>query len=100
MKKVGFFRSIQLKFIIIYILLLIIAVQVIGSYVTSALENELLTNFKQSINVRIDLLGINLEQAFNKERTDYHDDTNLQSENQSNIADDKKTSYTTIKVIE
>src|SRR5699024_7499298 len=54
MKKVKFFCSIQLKFIIIYILLLLIAVQVIGSYVARELEAELLTNFKESTNDRID----------------------------------------------
>lgn len=100
MKKVGFFRSIQLKFIIIYILLLVIAVQVIGSYVTRTLEDELLSNFKQSINDRIDLLGINLEQAFNRERSDEPGETTLQSDVQSNIADLERDSSTTIQVID
>src|SRR5690625_1046012 len=83
MKKVGFFRSIQLKFIIIYILLLIVAVQVIGSYVARELEAELLDNFKDSINDRIDLLGYNLEQAFNKKRSDDPLEPTLQEDIQS-----------------
>ncbi|GGB42864.1 PAS domain-containing sensor histidine kinase [Lentibacillus populi] len=64
MNKVGFFRSIQLKFIIIYILLLLIAVQVIGSYFARELENQLTTNFKDSVNKRVEYLSYNLNEAF------------------------------------
>jgi len=80
MHKVGFFRSIQLKFIIIYILLILIAVQVIGSYFVSKLEGELLDNFLESVDDRIDLLGYNLQQAFHRERSDDDDEPTLQEE--------------------
>src|SRR5690625_2110153 len=87
MRKVGFFRSIQLKFIIIYTLLLVVAVQVIGSYVARELEVELLSNFKESTNDRIDLLTYNLEQAFNQERSDDPDELTLQEEVQNLVVD-------------
>ena len=80
MHKVGFFRSIQLKFIIIYILLILVAVQVIGSYFVSKLEGELLNSFLGSVDDRIELLGYNLEQAFNRERTDDEEELTLQEE--------------------
>ncbi|HLR52998.1 MAG TPA: cell wall metabolism sensor histidine kinase WalK [Candidatus Avamphibacillus sp.] len=80
MHKVGFFRSIQLKFIIIYILLILVAVQVIGSYFVSKLEGELLDNFLESVDDRIDLLGYNLQQAFNRERSDDEEEPTLQEE--------------------
>jgi len=99
MKKVGFFRSIQLKFIVIYILLLVIAVQVIGSYVARELEVELLNNFKESINDRIDLLGFNLEQAFNKKRTDDPLEPTLQEDVQHIVTDVDSSGATTIQVI-
>ncbi|RDW16766.1 cell wall metabolism sensor histidine kinase WalK [Oceanobacillus chungangensis] len=70
MNKVGFFRSIQLKFIIIYILLLLLAVQVIGSFFITGLEENLVDNFKGTVNDRLKLLTYNLEQAFNEERND------------------------------
>lgn len=98
MKKVDFFRSIQLKFIIIYILLLVIAVQVIGSYVSRELEAELLDNFTQSTNDRIDLLSYNVEQAFAKERTDSPDEPTLQEEIQ-NITIDVDQTSASIQVI-
>ncbi len=100
MKKVNFLHSIQLKFIIIYILLLVIAIQVIGSYVTRTLEDELLSNFKQSINDRIVLLENNLEQAFKKDKIDDQEESTLQSDVQTNIADVERESSTTIQVID
>lgn len=99
MKKVGFFRSIQLKFIIIYILLLVIAIQVIGSYVARELESELLNNFKDTINDRIDLLSYNLEQAFERERTEDPSEQTLQEEIQSIVVDVDRSQQSTIQVI-
>jgi len=99
MKKVGFFRSIQLKFIVIYILLLVVAVQVIGSYVARELEAELLDNFKGSINDRIDLLGYNLEQAFDKKRSDDPSEPTLQEEVQNIVTDVDSSGATTIQVL-
>ncbi|CEI80337.1 PAS domain-containing sensor histidine kinase [Oceanobacillus oncorhynchi subsp. incaldanensis] len=88
MNKVGFFRSIQLKFIIIYILLLILAVQVIGSFFTQRLEQELTDTFKASITERVEMLSYNLEQAFARERSE--DEPSLEQEIQS-IIDDVNT---------
>ncbi|TFB21131.1 cell wall metabolism sensor histidine kinase WalK [Filobacillus milosensis] len=64
----GFFRSIQLKMIVVYILLLLIAIQVIGAYFAQQLESQLKDNFTESINERIQLLNFNLERAFTAER--------------------------------
>ncbi|GIO28243.1 cell wall metabolism sensor histidine kinase WalK [Ornithinibacillus bavariensis] len=86
MHKVGFFRSIQLKLILIYILLLLVAIQVIGSYFSSSLERELTTSFKSSINDNINVLGHYLEGAFTKERTD-DDETTLGEDLQGIIRD-------------
>src|SRR5690625_6442525 len=99
MKKVGFFRSIQLKFISIYILLLVIAVQVIGSYVARELEAELLDNFKESTNDRIDLLTYNMEEAFTKERTDDPEELTLQEEVQNIVADVDGSGASNIQVL-
>src|SRR5690625_534746 len=87
MKKVGFFSSIQLKFILIYVLLIILAVQVIGSYVARELEIELLNNYKESIHDRIGLLKYNVEQAFNKKRSEDADEPTLQEDIQSSLID-------------
>lgn len=70
MHKVGFFRSIQLKFIIIYILLLLLAVQLIGTFFTSQLEDNLKEGFEDTINNQMELLSYNLELVFNKDRNE------------------------------
>src|SRR5699024_11331721 len=85
-------------FIIIYILLLVIAVKVIGSYDARELEAELLDNFKQSTNDRIDLLSYNVEQAFAKERTDNPEEMTLQEEIQ-NITMDVDRTNASIQVL-
>src|SRR5690606_30655040 len=87
MKKVSFWRSIQVKFIIIYVLLIILAVQVIGSYVARELEIELLNNYKESIYDRIGLLKYNVEQAFNPKRQENSDEPTLQQDIQNSLMD-------------
>ncbi len=100
MKKVGFLKSIQLKFIIIYILLLLIAIQVIGSYVARELETELLDNYKETINDRVDLLGYNLELTFDKDRSDNKEsEPTLQEEVQAIVNDVNLGGQNTLQVI-
>ncbi|WP_068676005.1 cell wall metabolism sensor histidine kinase WalK [Oceanobacillus sp. Castelsardo] len=100
MNKVGFFRSIQLKFIIIYILLLVLAMQVIGTFFMKKLEDELLMNYTESISERMDLLSYNLEQAFNKERTEDGEGLTLHEEVQQIIEEiSVDTALTSIQVI-
>ncbi|MET3683850.1 two-component system sensor histidine kinase VicK [Alkalibacillus flavidus] len=93
-----FFKSIQLKFIIIYILLLLIAIQVIGAYFARQLETQLLENFTESINDRVELLNYNLEQALVAERDD--DDQPLEEDVESIIYDFDSDEITEIQVID
>jgi two-component system sensor histidine kinase VicK len=68
MHKIGFFRSIQLKFIIIYILLLLLAVQLIGTFFTGQLEKNLRDTFQDNVSSRMELLNYNLELVFEQDR--------------------------------
>ncbi|HYK74235.1 MAG TPA: cell wall metabolism sensor histidine kinase WalK [Pseudoneobacillus sp.] len=68
MKKVGFFKSIHLKFVLIYVLLILIAMQIIGVYFVRQLEDTLLTNTIHSFNERVDLLAYDIEEEMVKER--------------------------------
>jgi len=99
MKKVGFFHSIQLKFIIIYILLLLIAVQVIGSYFASEIESDLVDTFKESINDRVDLLNYNLAQTFSKDRSEDDGDPTLEEDVQNIINDIDIGTFTHLQII-
>ncbi|HLO13139.1 MAG TPA: cell wall metabolism sensor histidine kinase WalK [Pseudoneobacillus sp.] len=68
MKKVGFFRSIHLKFVLIYVLLILIAMQIIGVYFVRQLEETLLTNTIHSLKERVNLLAYDIEEEMVKER--------------------------------
>ncbi|GLO68187.1 MULTISPECIES: cell wall metabolism sensor histidine kinase WalK [Oceanobacillus] len=102
MNKVGFFRSIQLKFIIIYILLLIIAVQVIGSFFTDRLNDELTRNFKTSASERVEMLSHNLEQAFARDRSEESGTIESLEEEITRIINDinRGNASTTINVVD
>ncbi|HEX6593340.1 MAG TPA: cell wall metabolism sensor histidine kinase WalK [Bacillota bacterium] len=99
MHKVGFFRSIQLKFIIIYILLLLIAIQVTGSYFATKLENNLLDSFMEVIDDRSDLLSYNLEQTLNKNRSDQPADKTLEQEVQMILETGSTEDITNLEVV-
>lgn len=68
MDKVGFFKSIHVKIVIIYVLLILIAMQVIGVYFTKQLENQLVDNFFEMLDERASLLAYNVEQEMKKTR--------------------------------
>lgn len=68
MKKVGFFRSIHLKFVLIYVLLILVAMQIIGVYFVRQLETTLMTNYQDSVKSRVDLLVYDIQEEMVKER--------------------------------
>ncbi|MDR7078775.1 two-component system sensor histidine kinase VicK [Neobacillus niacini] len=69
MKKVSFFQSIHVKFVIIYVLLILVAMQIIGVYFVRQLEETLRTNFQTSIKERVNLLAYNVVEEMEKKRT-------------------------------
>ncbi|OMP66416.1 cell wall metabolism sensor histidine kinase WalK [Domibacillus epiphyticus] len=68
MKRVGFFRSIQMKFVLIYVLLILFAMQIISVYFVNSLEEKFIANFKSSLQERVNLLEYNLREGMLKER--------------------------------
>ncbi|MCM3001096.1 cell wall metabolism sensor histidine kinase WalK [Paenibacillus cellulositrophicus] len=58
MKWPSFFRTIQAKLIIIYVLLILIAMQLIGVYFVSAMKNSLTSNFTKDLQERAELLSV------------------------------------------
>ena len=62
MKKVGFFQSIHLNLYLIYVLLILVAMQIIGVYFVRQLETTLKDNFKTSIQDQVNLLAYNLKE--------------------------------------
>ncbi|WP_409272843.1 cell wall metabolism sensor histidine kinase WalK [Neobacillus sp. SCS-31] len=68
MKKVGFFNSVHLKFVLIYVLLILVAMQIIGVYFVRQLEETLTANFQTSLKRQVTMLGYNLVEQMQKER--------------------------------
>lgn len=70
MQKVGFFKSIHVKIVLIYVLLIIIALQIIGLYFSKGLEANLKRNFEESIVQRIDVVQYSVREELLKHRDD------------------------------
>ncbi|MFC7366336.1 MULTISPECIES: cell wall metabolism sensor histidine kinase WalK [Bhargavaea] len=70
MQKVGFFRSIHLKFVLMYVLLILIAMQIIGIYFAQELEKTLKANFEESIQDRVNLLQFSVREELIRQRTE------------------------------
>lgn len=70
MRKVGIFRSIHLKFVLIYVLLILIAMQIIGLYFIRELESTFKANFIASISDRMSLVEFSVHEELLKERTE------------------------------
>lgn len=68
MQKVSFFNSIHVKLVLIYVLLIIIALQIIGLYFSKELEENLKMNFQDSIFQRIDLVQYSIREEMLKDR--------------------------------
>lgn len=70
MQKVGYFKSIHIKIVFIYILLIIIAMQIIGLYFVRELEKTLRENFQESILDRVSLLEFSAREEIIKVRNE------------------------------
>ncbi|HBK0235428.1 TPA: cell wall metabolism sensor histidine kinase WalK [Listeria monocytogenes] len=66
MHKMRFFQSVQFKLVIMYLLLIIVAMQVIGAYFVHELEGQLEKNFQDSITNSITLLDYNAREEIIK----------------------------------
>lgn len=75
MQKVSFFKSIHVKLVLIYILLIVIAIQIIGIYFSKELEESLKENFEESITQRINLVQYSIREEILKE---YDEPTKLE----------------------
>lgn len=74
MSKVGFFRSIHFKLTLIYVLLIIVAMQIIGVYFVKQLEQSLINSYDNSLNQRIYSLSYYLEQDSSKSKAELKED--------------------------
>ncbi|KMY52121.1 cell wall metabolism sensor histidine kinase WalK [Peribacillus loiseleuriae] len=100
MKKVGLLRSIHVKFVVIYLLLIFVAMQIIGVYFIGKLEDNLVNNFQSSIRGHVNLLTYSISEEMVKERND--NDPTLEDAIKTILRDRDKSSnnITEVQVIE
>ncbi|CRK82470.1 cell wall metabolism sensor histidine kinase WalK [Neobacillus massiliamazoniensis] len=98
MRKFSFFRSIHVKFVIIYVLLILVAMQIIGAYFVKELEQTLKTNFQTSLKARVNLLGYNIVEEMDKVRT--ADDTTLEADIKKTLRDFSAVDISEVRVID
>jgi len=97
MKKVKLFQSIRIKFILVFVLLILIAMQIIGVYFVRVLEDRLIENFKNSMNQHVNILTYYIEEVLVKDRNE-QEATSLE-EDIRNILEDYVGTATDIKEI-
>ncbi|WP_226038503.1 cell wall metabolism sensor histidine kinase WalK [Aquibacillus saliphilus] len=100
MKKVSFFQSIRIKFIVILILLLLLAIQVIGAYFAERLEVSLEESFTTNVEQRLQDLTYYLEKTFNKERPEDSEGPTLQQEVRETLRLYDSELYSDLQVID
>lgn len=77
MQKVGLFRSIHLKFVLINVMLILIAMQIIGFYFARGLEETLKSNFTTSIDDRMNLAEFSVREEMQKDTDESSLETRL-----------------------
>lgn len=70
MHRVGFLKSIHVKIVLIYILLILIAMQIIGLYFVRELEDSFVTNFQDSVTDRVGLIEFSVREEMVRERSE------------------------------
>ena len=100
MRKVGFFRSIHLKTVLIYMLLIVIAMQVIGVYFVRQLETTLKDNFKTTIQDKVNILEYYLEEQLTLDRLPEDDETSLEEDIQNLLRDYLSEDIVEVRVID
>lgn len=96
--RVSFLRSIHFKIVLIYVLLIILAMQIIGIYFVKELESSLIENFKSSLSQRIDLLAYQIEQAMTNEEVD--ESLNMEDEISAILQDFKREEIHEVRVVD
>ncbi len=59
--KWAFFKTVQWKVVVIYLLLILVSMQVIGAYFIREVENYYYSNFTETLNTQSNLLAVNLQ---------------------------------------
>nr|WP_295974981.1 cell wall metabolism sensor histidine kinase WalK [uncultured Bacillus sp.] len=100
MKKVSFFQSVHVKTVLIYMLLILIAMQIIGVYFVRQLETTLKDNFKTSIHDKVNILSYYLEEQLTQETLPQDGSTSIEEGVRRLLVDYRSADIVEVRVID
>ena len=65
-KRIKIFQSIHFKIVIVFVFLLIVALEIIGAYFVGQLETQMVDNFQEQMRLRVGFLDNNLQPLLKK----------------------------------
>ncbi|CAM3303818.1 cell wall metabolism sensor histidine kinase WalK [Nosocomiicoccus ampullae] len=89
-------KSLQVKLVVIYVLLIIIGMQIIGLYFTNVLERDLTNNFKSNIESQIDLIEsriVELDSEYDTNRSKFQQEVQKVIDDYGNRLDINEIRY-------
>ncbi|WP_100486601.1 cell wall metabolism sensor histidine kinase WalK [Sporolactobacillus pectinivorans] len=89
MTKVGFFKSIQFKIVLVYTLLILLAMQLIGVYFTDSLKTMQLNSFEDALVNQSKLIAVNIGEVLRESK-----DTNI--DDPSRLADQISSQFSEV----
>lgn len=101
MKGIRFFQTIQVKLIIIYVLLILIAMQLIGIYFIRTMERSFLDNFTSSMNRQANLLTEFVKPYLTGRQDDASDNGDARFDDLNDVVNNfNKTSGADIQIVD
>ncbi|RYL94151.1 cell wall metabolism sensor histidine kinase WalK [Sporolactobacillus sp. Y61] len=87
MNKVGFFKSIQFKIVLVYTLLILLAMQLIGVYFTDRLKTMQLDSFEETLVSQSNLIAANISEVLRENKDTDTSPSNLSDQISSQFSD-------------
>ena len=84
MKLFKVLQSLHLKFVIVYVLLIVVGMQIIGLFFTNSLEQDLTSKFKENIDAQVQMESMQIKEVYKKNPDNQ---TKIKDEIQSLMAD-------------
>ncbi|MBF0716154.1 ATP-binding protein [Gemelliphila palaticanis] len=99
-QKKRFFSSIRFKFVVVYVLVNIISLQLIGLYFTTQVKNKNITTFKTTIIDQEKKLNYNVMEELSKNITDEKEKTQIESNIRKIVSEFSTTKLVMVNVVD
>ncbi|CAM3057582.1 cell wall metabolism sensor histidine kinase WalK [Sporolactobacillus spathodeae] len=100
MTKVGFFKSIQFKIVLVYTLLILLAMQLIGVVFSDRLKTMQLNSFETALVNQSKLIAVNIGEAVRETRETNVDDATVTGQVRNQISEISDSSVKEIEVVD